>query len=84
MVLGALGGGLGAQRAPWPSQMHFRVRKPRSWLTPLGRFVVQFALFFAFVFVVFSRRPPERHLTDFYIILMTFREAFGEVFGDGS
>ena len=40
-----VGGGLGAQRDQRPSWMHFRMRKPHSWLTLRGCFLVQFALF---------------------------------------
>ena len=59
------------------------MRKPRSWLTPLGRFWVHFALFLAFLFAMFSRRPVELDFTAFGTVLRTFREAFAEVFGDG-
>ena len=83
VVLGLWGAGLGAQGAPRPTQMHFRVQKPRSWLTVLVRFSVQFAWFFEFILVVFSRRYPERCFTDFGTILCTLFETFGEVFGEG-
>ena len=37
----------------------------------------------AFGIAVFSWRPPDLDFTAFGTILMTFWEAFGEVFGDG-
>ena len=82
-VLGLCGGGLGAQRAQRPTQMHFRMRKPRSWLTLWGWFFVQFALFVALFFVVFSTMHPERHFIDFCTNSNTFPKTFGEVFGEG-
>ena len=82
MVWGGLGAVWGgswswAQR---PAQMHFRMRKPRSWLTLWGWFLVQFALFFTCVFVVFSTMHPERHFLDCCPISNTFSTTFGEVF----
>ena len=59
------------------------LRKPRSWLTLWGLFLVQFALFFAFFFVVFSTMHPERYFIDFCTISNTFPKTFGEVFGEG-
>ena len=80
--LGAVLGGLGAQRTQRPARMHFRMRKPRSWLTLWEWFLVQFALFFELFFVVFSTMHPERHLIDIWPISNTFSQTFGEVFGD--
>ena len=58
------------------------MRKPRSWLTLWVWFLVQFALFFAFIFVVFSTMHPERHFIDICAISNIFSQTFGEVFGD--
>ena len=66
-----------------PAQMHFRMRKPRSWLTLWGWLLVQFALLFALFCVVFSTMHPERHFIDFCTIPNTFSKTFGEVFGEG-
>ena len=82
-VLGLCGEGLGAQRAQRPAQMHFRMRKPRSWLTLWGWFLVQFALFVALFVAVFSTMHPELHFIDFCTISKTFSKTFGEVFGEG-
>ena len=80
-VLGPCGEGLGAQRAKRPTRMHFRMRKPRSWLTLRACFLVQFVLFFVFfLFVVFSSLRPERYFTDFYAILSLFSIPFLEFF----
>ena len=79
--LGAVWGGLGAQRARKPTRMHFRMRKPRSWLTLGGCFLVQFWCFFVFFFVVFSSLRPERYFIDFYAILSLFSTPFLEFFG---
>ena len=79
--LGAVWRGLGAQRARKPTRMHFRMRKPRSWLTLGGCFLIQFVLFFVFFFVVFSSLRPERYFIDFYAILNTFSTPFLEFFG---
>ena len=78
--LGAVWGGLGAQRARKPTRMHFRMRKPRSWLTLGGCFLVQFWCFFVFFFVVFSSLRPERYFMDFYAILSLFSTPFLEFF----
>ena len=48
------------------------MRKPRSWLTLGGCFLVQFWCFFVFFFVVFSSLRPERYFIDFYAILILF------------
>ena len=79
--LGAVWGGLGAQRARKPTRMHFRMRKPRSWLTLGGCFLVQFVVCFVFFFVVFSSLRPERYFIDFYAILSLFSTPFLEFFG---
>ena len=81
--LGAMCGGLGAQRAQKPTQMHFRMWKPCSWLTLGGCFLVQFVLFFAFVFVVFSSLRPERYFIDFYAILKACSTQFVEFLDQG-
>ena len=81
-VFGPCGEGLGAQRAQRPAQMHFRMRKPCSWLTLWGWFFVQFVLFFIFV-VVFSTMHPERHFIVCCTISKTFSKTFGEAFGEG-
>ena len=78
--LGAVWGGLGAQRARKPTRMHFRMRKPRSWLTLGGCFLVQFVVFFVFFFVVFSSLRPERYFMDLYAILSLFSTPFLEFF----
>ena len=78
--LGAVWGGLGAQRARKPTRMHFRMRKPRSWLTLGDCFFVQFWCFFVFFFVVFSSLRPERNFIDFYAILSLFSTPFLEFF----
>ena len=82
-VLGLCGVGLGTQPAHRPTPMQFRMRKPRSWLTLVGSWMVvlQFALFFALCFVVFSTMHPEGYLTDVCITSITFSNTFGELFG---
>ena len=62
-VLGLCGEGLGARRDQSPNPMHCRMRKSRSRLTLGGWLLVQFALFFALCFIVFSTLHPERHFT---------------------
>ena len=59
------------------------IRKPRSWLTLWGWFLVQCVLFFALFFVVFSTMHPERHFIDICPISNTFSQTFGDVFGEG-
>ena len=49
---------------------------------PSGTILGSFSVVLSFVFAVFSRRPPELDITAFGIILMSFWEAFLEVFGD--
>ena len=49
---GACVGGRGAQLAQKPTRMHFRMRKPLSWLTHGGCFLVQFVFFFGCFFVI--------------------------------
>ena len=52
VVLGAPGRDLGAQWAPWPSQVHFRVAILRSWTPPsiLSPNFVVFGVYFCCVF----------------------------------
>ena len=57
------------------------MRKPRSWLTLGGCFLVQFSCFFVFFFVVFSSLRPERYFIIFYAILSLFSTPFLEFFG---
>ena len=59
------------------------MRKPRSWLTLGGCFLVQFWCFFVFFFVVFSSLRPERYFIDFYAILSLFSTQFLEFLEQG-
>jgi hypothetical protein len=68
VVLGAPGRDLGAQWAPWPSQMHFRVEILRSWTPSPFQFESKVRCFRRLFFAGCSRRPPEPEFTAFGII----------------
>ena len=70
-------GGLGAQRAQKLTQMHSRMRKPRSWLTLGGCFLVQFVLFLCFFCCLFVLAPG----TVFYRFLCDFEHIFDSISG---
>ena len=74
--LGAVWGGLGAQRARKPTRMHFRMRKPRSWLTLGGCFLVQFVVFFCVFFCCLFVLAPR---TVFYGFLCDFELIFDSI-----
>ena len=69
-------GGLGAQRARKPTRMHFRMRKPRSWLTLGGCFLVQFVVFFCVFFCCLFVLAPR---TVFYGFLGDFELIFDSI-----
>ena len=74
--LGAVWRGLGAQRARKPTRMHFRMRKPRSWLTLGGCFLVQFVVFFCVFFCCLFVLAPR---TVFYGFLCDFELIFDSI-----